>query len=49
MNADDATRRVEQAAKNAAWWRHEIATWRVTATDDLRWLLRDLDTAGGLR
>lgn len=45
----DVTARMEQAAKNAAWWCREIAAGRVTMTADLRWLLRDLETAGGLR
>lgn len=41
-------RREHQAYKNAIWWRHEIARGRIKATPDLIWLLRDLETAGGL-
>jgi hypothetical protein len=45
----DADRRVEQAARNAAWWRAEIAAGRIIATRDLESLLRDLEVAGALR
>ena len=49
VGRDYAIARVEQAARNAAWWCDEIAAGRVTMTNVVRWLLYDLETAGDQR
>ena len=35
--------RIDRARRNAAWWRNEIKAGRVKATNDIEWLLRDLE------
>lgn len=49
MTKRPAAERVEQARKNAAWWRVEIAAGRIKTTPELNWMLVDLKSAGGLR
>lgn len=41
--------RAEQAAKNARWWRREIAEGRIRNTPDMEYILRDLERAAGTR
>ena len=48
-NERTAEERVEQARKNALWWRRELDQGRRGLLADVEWLLRDLERAGGLR
>ena len=49
-NERTAEERVEQARKNALWWRRELRAGRVLASvPEIEWLLGDLEKAGGLR
>ena len=44
---DRAEAQRDQARRNAAWWRKEMAHGRITGSlSDFEWLLRDLETAG---
>jgi hypothetical protein len=41
--------RLDQAARNARWWRARLEADRVDPGADFEWLLRDLEVAAGVR